>query len=220
MEKLTKEEDLFEKYYHRLRRELNNAYWHFIIYKQLDGARGKYHNELMQAPEFFSLSERSHFLDAILRVNRICDDDRESLNIFKLLNYANTNIKIFSDESFQRRKGNQGAFSSSFTLERPIIDREYISQQLKRYSAFKKTNLKKLRNRVLAHIDRDDVANDLWPYKEYQVEAEKLEMLINEIDNTLNIFGMAFDYSRYDKEFSQIAEGITNMLELIRRGIQ
>jgi hypothetical protein len=220
MEMLTKEEDIFKKYYDRLRRELHNAYWHFVIYKQLDKAREEYHNELMQAPEFFSFSERSHALDAIIRVNRICEDNQESLNIIKLLDYADTNINIFSDESYQRRKSPWGAPTNSETLNRPRIDKEFINQQRGKYLSFQKTNLKKMRNRVLAHIDRDDVIKDVLPFKQYYVEVEELEAIINDIDNTLNILGIAFDGLHFNKEFPQITEGMKNMLECIRRGLQ
>jgi hypothetical protein len=219
MRTLTKEEDIFQKYHFRLRLELNNAYWHYVIYKQLDEAREAYHNELMQAPEFFSFSERSHILDTIIRINKICDDNRYSLNIIKLLNYSKTNQRIFSDESFRKRKANWGLFSFN-SSNRPRIDAEFISQQLNRYYEFQKTNFKKLRNRVLAHIDSDDVKNDILPFKEYHVEIEELEAIINEVDNTLNILGIAFDDSHYNKEFPQITEGFKTLMETIRRGIQ
>jgi hypothetical protein len=220
METLTKKELIFKKYYDRLRVELHNAYWHFVIYKQLDKARREYPNELMQAPEFFSFSERSHILDAIIRVNRICANDRYSLNIIKLLNYAKTNQEIFSDKSYQKRKATWGTFTTSTTPNRPRIDNNFIDHQVKRFSMFRKSNLKKMRDRVLAHINRDDVKNNVLPFKEYYVEVEELEAIINEIDNTLNILGIAFDGSRYDKEFPQITEGMKNMLECIRRGLQ
>jgi hypothetical protein len=217
---LTREEDLFKKYHDRLRRELHYAYWHLIIYKQLDKARDDYKNELMQAPEFFSFSEHSHAVEVIMRINRICEDNQTSLNIVKLLDYANSNINIFSDESYRRRKSIWGTPTNNEIINRPRIEKDFISQQRQKYLSLQKTNFKKMRNRVLAHIDEDDVREDILPYREYYIEVEELETIINGIDNTLKILGIAFDGSRYDKEFPLITEGMKNMFECIRRGLQ
>jgi hypothetical protein len=217
---LTKEEDEFKKYYERLKRELHYTYWHFVIYKELDKARGEYKNELMQAPVFFSFSEHSHAVEAVMRVNRICEDNPDSVNIFRLLDYAEANPAIFSEEFYKRRKTALGVPINGEILGRPRINREFINQQREQYSLMQKTNLKKMRNKVLAHIDKDDVKYNIYQYEKYFIEPDELESLINEVDNTLSILGLAFDGSFYNKELPQITGEMKNLMETIRCGIQ
>jgi ribosomal protein L21E len=217
---LNKEEDTFKKYFEGLRRELHNAYWHYMIYKQLDKARVEYLNELLQAPVFFSLTERSHLLDSIMRVNKICEANPHSANIFQLLNYIENNLIIFSNESYKKRTSYWGLITGFENLKRPRINQKFINEQRQKYISFQNTKIKKLRNRTLAHIDIDNVINEVMPFKDYNLIVGELETIINETDNTLNTLGIAFDGSRYNKEFPQITEGMKNMFECIRRGVQ
>lgn len=214
MYKVTDEEARFKAYHDSLRRELNNAYWHFTIYKNLDKFREEYNKEMREAPEFWGLTQRAHLFDTIMRLNKICDNDKDTVNIHTLLDLAEQNVHIFTDESFTKRS----PYSSKQNL--PKIDKRVLTRHRQKYATFYKTSLRKLRNKVLAHIDKDVVVQDFLPFKEWSVDAEQIDTIINDLDNTLHLLSTAYDGSRYDKEFAYIEQGMYNVMDLIRIGLK
>jgi len=209
----TKAELRFKKYLDAIMRELHNAYWHFIIYKHLEKDRVEYQKELREAPEFWGLTQRAHLFDTIMRLNKICDDDKETINILTLLDFSKQNVHIFADESFTKRKG----YARDQNL--PKIDKSLLSEHRQKYTTFSDTNLRKLRNRVLAHIDKTIVMKDVWPFKKWSVNIAQIETIINDLDNTLNLLSTSFDGNKYIKEFTHLEQSMNVTLELMRKGI-
>lgn len=213
MKAMNKEEETFQKYFERLRLEFQNAWIHFNIYLSLKRARDRYHDALMQAPEFFALTERSHYLDSIIRVNRICDDDKRTLNMVKLLNYCKTNLRIFSDDSYRERVG----YSRIQNPDEPVIDKLYLTAQINKFLDIQESNMKALRNKALAHIDKDDVINKTLPYYEYQVSDDEIQAALDLIESSLDALGSAYANSRYPKGFPFVFDGMENMFKLLTK---
>ena len=212
--KLTDAEIQFKKYHDSLRRELNNTNWHFLIYKQLDELREEYKREMTEASVFWGLTMRSHFFDVIMRLNKICDDDKDTVNIHTLLDFAEQNVHIFKYESFDKRS----MYTRAQNL--PKIDKRFLSKHRRKYATFSKTNLKKLRNKVLAHIDKGVVMKDVLPFKEYQVDAAQIETIIDDLDDTLNLLSIAYDGSQYDKGFTELENSIKLTMDLVQAGLK
>ncbi|MFC1900540.1 hypothetical protein ACFLYN_02995 [Chloroflexota bacterium] len=212
----TKAEIRFKKYIDALRRELHNSYWHFIIYKYIEKCRVDYQNELQVAGEFWGLTQRAHLLDTIMRLNKICDNDPETINIHTLLDLAENNLDIFTGKPFYARKQNS-YYPSNQNV--PEITEELLLEHKQRYSDFSQTNLRKLRNRVLAHIDKGLVMTDFLPFEGYKVDIDQIETIINDLDNTLDLLSIAFDGSKYSREVPFLEQGMNVMMELMRKGL-
>lgn len=212
--RLTEAEIQFKKYHDRLRSELNNANWHFIIYKYLEKLKVEYKNEMLQATVFFGLTQRSHLFDVIMRLNKICEYNQETVNIHALLYFAEQHIDMFTDESFKKRSMYALAQNS------PKISKKFLSKHRKKYATFSETNLKKLRNRVLAHIDKEVVMRDILPFKDWSVDATQIETLINDLDATLDSLSIAYDGSRYNKEFTDLEDEIDIVMDALRMGLK
>lgn len=217
MYKASDEEARFKAYHDSLRRELNNANWHFTIYKHLDKLRGEYKKEMLEATVFWGLTQRSHLFDTIMRLNKICDNDKGTVNIHTLLNFAEQNVHIFTDESLNKRK-----YGSLYTRAQnlPKIDKRLLSKHRRKYATFFKTNLRKLRNRVLAHIDKDVVMKDIWPFKEWSVDNTQIITIINDLDDTLSLLSIAYDGGHYDKDFAELENSMRPMMDSIRMGLE
>ncbi len=214
MYKATDEEARFKAYHDSLRRELNNANWHFTIYKHLDKLSGEYKKEMLEAPEFWGLTQRSHLFDVVMRLNKICDNDKDSVNIHTLLDFTKQNVHIFTDESFNKRS----IYTRAQNL--PKIDKRFLSKHRRKYATFSRTNLKKLRNKVLAHIDKDVVMQDIWPFKEWAVDTAQIETIINDLDDTLHLLSIAYDGSRYDKNMLGLEHDIDLIMDSMRVGLK
>ena len=113
--KLTETEIRFKKYLEAIMRELHSAYWHFVVYKYIEKCRADYQKELQEAGEFWGLTQRAHLLDTIMRINKICDNDPETINIHTLLDLAEQNLWIFTGKPFYARKQCSLYPSSSFS---------------------------------------------------------------------------------------------------------
>ena len=213
---LTEAEIRFKKYIDALIRELHNANWHFIIYKHLEKCRTDYQKELREAGEFWGLTQRAHLLDTIMRLNKVCDNDPETINIHTLLDLAEQNLHIFTGKPFYARK--QGSFYPS-NQNVPEITKELLLEHRRRYTDFSQTNLRKLRNRVLAHIDKGLVMKDFLPFKGYKVDIDQIETIINDLDNTLDLLSIAFDGSKYSREVPFLEQGMNVMMDLMRKGL-
>lgn len=214
MYKLTDEETRFKVYLESLEREFHNAYYHFVIYNQLEIFRGEYQNELREASEFWGLTQRAHFFDVIMRLNKICDDDMETINIHMLLDYAEQHLHLFAEESFARRKG----YSRDQSL--PKINKRLLSEQRQKYITFSSTNLRKLRNRVLAHIDKGVIINDIWPFQKWAVDSTQIKTIIDQINETLNLLSLSFDSSKYINNSTHLEQSMSNTMDLIRIGLK
>lgn len=219
----TDEEVRFKTYHDSLRRELNNANWHFTVFEHLDKLRGEYKEEMLEALEFWGLTQRSHFLDTIMRLNKICDNDPDTINIHKLLNYAEQNIEIFSDESFERRQHDSVNYEIAMVMhgKNPNkIDQEYLAKSREKFAAILDTNLKKLRDKAIAHIDKEVVVKGILPFKEYQVDPSEIESIINELHATLNILSIAYDGTQYVIHLAGLDKSMLHIMDLMRLGLK
>ena len=85
-------------------RELHSAYLGFIIYKYIEKWRTDYQKELHEAGVFWGLTQRAHLIDTVMRLNKVCDNDPETINIHTLLDLAEQNLWIFTGIPFYARK--------------------------------------------------------------------------------------------------------------------
>ena len=213
MVQLSKEESHFKTYLDRIRIELNYTYMHFVVLKTIDVFIEKYQPELRVGNEFWGLTRQSHFFDVMIRLNKICDNHPDALSINSLLNFVEKNLEMFSEESFMRRN----PYSSYDDVPRITI--ELLENHRQKYEHFPQSNLKRLRNKVLAHMDITAVEQNYYPFEEWPVEIQEMEEIINNLIETINILSMAYERSRYLQGNNFVEKGMYDTMELIRLGL-
>ena len=161
----------------------------------------------------YSSAGESQFFDVMIRLNKICDNHKDAVSIFSLLEFAGMNLDIFSEESFMRR------YPYSNYDDIPRISKELLESHKKKYENFPQSNLRRLRNKVLAHMDKETVEQNYYPFEKWGVEIQEMEEIISNLVETVNLLGMAFERSRYLPGKDFIEQGMYDMMELMREGL-
>jgi len=193
----TIKEKEFEKYHEKLRNELNIANWHFTICKYLKNIGKDYLRELNQAPAFFSLTKNAHLLETIMRINRFFDKDRRKrpLTIWEFLDFVQQNLDMFSSEAFEKRVRDRGRYDEIAMRRRIEITCQKVVQDRQKLQRLPIHNLRKWRNRALAHTQKKDVLQNIDVFKEYPVEPQQIDEIIDTLHDVLNDYSAAYDAS-------------------------
>lgn len=208
-------EETFEKYHRELRGELNNANWHFTIWKYLQELRGTYHKELNQAPSFFGLTIHAHLLAALVRINKFFDRREEHLSIRKFLDFVEQNLDIFSNEAFEARMRNTGRYESYIIKEHSEITPQKVEEDRKKVDDLPVAHIRRWRNTILVHIEEGRVLRGIDIMERYPVRQRQVDDIINTLDDMLNEYLVAYDDSTWAKDLP-IKYGIKAVVDAIR----
>ena len=80
-------------------------------------------------------------------------------------------------------------------------------------------SLKAQRNRILSHINKKDIAQEVDIAKKYPVKTKQVAEIIDTLDDMLNEYSVAFDFSTHEKGLA-IEYGIDYILDAIRFKLQ
>lgn len=208
-------EEAFEKYHQELRGELNNANWHFTIWKYLQELIGTYHKELNQAPSFFGLTMHAHLLAALVRINKFFDKNEKHLSIRKFLDFIEQNLNIFSNKAFEARMRNIGKYESYIIKEHSEITLQKVEGDRKRVDDLPVSYIRKWRNTTLVHIEAERVLRSIDIMKKYPVMQRQIDDIINTLDDILNEYLVAYDASTWAKDLP-IKYEIKGVVDAIR----
>ena len=211
----TNAEETFAKYHQELRGELNNANWHFTIWKYLQELRGTYHKELNQAPSFFGLTMQAHLLAALVRINKFFDKNEKHLSIRKFLDFIEQNLDMFSNKAFEARMRNIGKYESYVIKEHSEITLQKVEEDRKRVGDLPVSYIRKWRNTVLVHIEAERVLRSIDIMKKYPVVQRQVDDIINTVDDILNEYLVAYDASTWAKDLA-VKDGIKSVVDAIR----
>ena len=211
----TNAEEIFAKYHQELRGELNNANWHFTIWKYLQELRGKYHKELNQAPSFFGLTMHAHLLATLVRINKFFDKNEKHLSIRKFLDFIEQNLDIFSNKAFEARMRNTGRYESYIIKEHSEITHQKVQQDRKKLRDLPVAPIRRWRNAILVHIETERVLRSIDIMKKYPVKQRQIDDIINTLDDMLNDYLVAYDCSTWVKDLP-IEYGIKTVVDAIR----
>jgi len=208
-------EETFQKYHEELRGELNNANWHFTIWKYLQELRGTYHKELNQAPTFFGLTMHAHLLAALVRINKFFDKNEKHLSIRKFLDFIEENLDLFSSKAFEARMRSIGRYESHIIREHSQITLEKVEEDRKRVDDLPVSCVRKWRNTILVHIEAERVLRSIDVMKTYPVRQKQVAETINTLDDILNEYLVAYDASTWAKDLP-IKNGVRAVVDAIR----
>jgi len=199
-----KAEKYFQKYYDKLIGQTINARAHLKLWERLNRYNPSYLDELNQAPHFFTLTIQAHLDDALLTLSRILDTSKPSkrgdpLCITKFLNFAEQNHEIFSTEAFRQRMMQKPDFDEHWVKSHTPITLQEIKEDKQSLESLKQTvnNLTTWRNKVIAHIDRKFLVAGKSVSKEYPLQHQQLQEVIDTLLKVLNRYSNAYNSSTY-----------------------
>lgn len=215
----TDQEETFVKYHRTLRQGLNNANWHFSIWKYLRELTQTYLHELNQAPAFFGLTMQAHYFAALMGINRFFDKQERHLSIRKFLDFAEQNLDIFSNKAFEARMRKQGTFGDRVMEQHTEITSEKVEQDRKKVNDLPVPNIRAWRNKILAHTEAESVRQQINVMREHPVKVKQVDDIINTLDDILNDYHRAYEAGTWLKDLS-FETGLQWVMDSIRFKIE
>lgn len=214
--KPSRNEQLFKEYYDKLIWETLWAHAHLKLWERLENYRTSYLKELNQAPHFFNFTMKAHLDDALLTLSRILDTSKDSLTIWKFLNFIECNKEIFSTQTFCRRKKDTPYYEDQVKSHIPITPK-VIREDRQKLENLKETmdSLNSWRDKVLAHNDRQFYLKSKISSTVYPLQLQQLEKVMDTIVGILNRYSYAYDSSTLVKKFSG-EDDIQSVMDSIR----
>jgi len=215
--KLTEAEEEFGRYHNRLRRELNDADWHFSVVEYISNASNEYLKELNQSPGFWGLTMNAHISSTLMHLNNLFGKRAKDkhLHMRSFLDFVRENLDLFSRGAFEKRLKAVNKYDERASEFDPQITAEKVEKDIEKLKKLPISGLKSWRNRILSHIDKDSVKEDIDIAKKYPVKTKHLAEIIETLHNMLNEYCLAFDFSTHSKDLS-IENGIEYILEAVR----
>ena len=200
---LSQKERLFQKYYDRLIWETLHARAHLKLWERLEKFKAtSYLDELNQARHFFTFTIKAHLDDVLLTLSRILDRHEDSLSIWKLLNFAGQNREMFSTQAFRQRMIQKPNYDEHWAKSHKPIALEEINEDRQKLERLEKTvdNLTIWRHKVIAHIDRQFLLTGKIVSKEYPLQHQQLQEVIDTLFKILDRYSGAYNSSSYLEE--------------------
>lgn len=219
--KMLEAEEEFRRYHDRLWRELDKADMHFSVVKYISNASKEYLQELNQAPGFWGLTMTAHIFSTLMHLNNLFGKGAKEkhLHMRSFLDFVKENLDIFSRESFEKRlkavnkyDGRASEFDSQITAEK-------VEKDIEKLKKLPISSLKAWRNKILSHIDKNDIARNIDIAKKYPVKTTHLAEIIETLDKMLNGYSSAFDFSGHIRGLAT-EDGIKYILDVIRSSLQ
>lgn len=161
-----------------------------------------------------------------MTLSRILDRRRrgDPLSIWKLLDFAEQNLGIFSNEAFSQRMKQKPDYEkySEYQVEShtPITQKEIEEDKQKLLSLEHIIdNLIIWRDKVIAHIDRRFLLKGRIVSKEYPLQRQKLEEVIQALIGILNRYSAAYESSTFLEKFPG-EDDVQYIMDSIRFNIQ
>jgi hypothetical protein len=219
---LSQKERLFQKYYDRLIVEALHAGAHLNLWERLEKYKAtSYIDELNQAPYFYTFTTKAHLENVLVTLSRILDRHEDSLSIWKFLDFAEQNRKIFSTGVFQQRMIQKPDYDEYWVKSHTPITLQEIEDDRERLAKLEQTvkNLDKWRNKVIAHTDRQFLLAGKIVSKEYPLQLQQLQEVIDTLFEILNRYSGAYDSSSYAEGYPG-EDDIQFVMDCIRFYIQ
>lgn len=208
-------EKRYVAYYRKLIQELLWADLHFKLWQRLGGLR----KGMPIGITFFSASQKAHY-DAMLgHLFRVLDTNSKSLSIWKFLNYAESNIKIFSTQAFvqRNRKDTNSDYRSKYHV--PATNKNLKDDRIRLAELEEQLKvLKQLRDKVYAHADIRLIRSDS-EVRLRKLTIQETEKLITTVFEIIQRYSIAYDKSGYSRKWMD-EDDINAVVEILNEGIQ
>lgn len=177
-----KNADEFHKLLFALAGELVDAKIQFNLFQDLSACRSEYFTEFAQSNTFWSFTFQAHLDTALMRLCRVFDMHRSSLNLRTLILTVKENLHLFEEEGFRERlKGNPFVDSLAETYRVP--SEAAIQGDLDFLDITKNPLVKKLviwRDKHFAHRDPSSVLNPKELTTRYPLRFTEIDELLKQ----------------------------------------
>jgi hypothetical protein len=200
---LPQAEKYFQKYHKKLIWETQNTRAHLELWERLERYKSSHLKELNQAPHFFTFTIKAHLDDALLILSRILDRHEDSLSIWKFLNFVEQNCQIFSTEAFRQRMMQKPDYDEHWTKSHEPITSKEINEDRQKLAKLEHviSNIKKWRDKLIAHMDHNVITKNKVISKEYPLKRQQLQEVIDTLFKILNRYSRAYNSSTYLEKF-------------------
>jgi len=210
----TAKEKEFVKYHERLRDELNRANWHFRICKHLRELGRTYRDEMNVAPAFFKLTMDAHLLATAMRLIKFFDKEKSALTIYGFLSFVKQSLDILSKEALEKRMHSKEGCEIAMRT-RTEMTRQIVEEDIERVKQLPINNLKSLRNKALAHIEKAYVLKDINAFEQHPLLTNDIDEVISTLDEMLNRYSVAYEGVSWYKGLS-LEYGMQYVVDAIR----
>jgi hypothetical protein len=168
---------------------------------------------------FFAASQKAHYDAMLAHLFRVLDTNSQSLSIWKFLNYAESNIKIFSTQAFAQRNrkdtdsDNRAKYHVPATVENLKDDRKRLTELEEQLKA-----LKQLRDKVYAHADLKLIRSNS-EVRLRKLTMQEIEKLITTVFEIVERYSTAFDKSGYSRKWMR-EDDINDVMNILNESLQ
>ncbi len=173
--------------------------------KSLNSAFVDYNEEVNRAPAFFSITYKSLILTLVITTAKLFDSNNPNTkNILKLLNRCASNITIFPKE-LQTSYINCDNESDNYIEKQKINVSVEIENFKKEYERLDISALKKYRNKIYAHNDKEYFI-DKSDLKKMPLKYDDIEELLEFANEVCNRILVILDRRSYMTQSSNIED--------------
>jgi len=218
---LTEAEEEFSRYHERLRRELDIANWHFSVVKHISNVAKDYLQELNQSPAFWWLTRNAHMYSVLMRLNNFFGKEAKEkhLHMDSFLDFIRQNLSIFSNQAFEKRLRKEDRYDELAKNYNSEITGEKVERDKQKLRDLPIASLKAQRNRILSHINKKDIAQEVDIAKKYPIKINHIDKIIDTLHEMLNEYCLAYDFSTHSKDLT-IEHGIQYIVDAVRFKLQ
>ena len=193
----------FESWRSALAERLDHADANLKAWLAIEGYRQEHVAELNIAPAFWSLTMRAHLHAGLLDLATLVDRNRQSISIYRLLDYVEEYQELFSDRAYENRLRTQsihGKRLEEMVRDRRRVTEEKICEDRTAIADFDKDikNLRGGRNKVLAHVDEEFLRKGKSVDQVYPLLRTRTFAALTTFGDIFNFYSDAYDSSTYD----------------------
>jgi hypothetical protein len=221
-QKITAKEEEFIRYHRVLRGEVDNANWHFQAWKALWRLMESHIEEFNVAHTFFRLTMRAHLLEAVLRLDKICRQGEDGMNMFVFLDFVRKNLDIFTAQSADTGKHSEREYDIEAELIAEVallITPGVVEGHIQQIEALPLAKLEAWKDNALDYIDMKRAKGHIKVLEESPVDIEEVDRIIGTLHDILNVYSASYDGQVWEKDLL-FEHGIQNMMEAFKVGRQ
>jgi hypothetical protein len=189
-------ETQFVVYLKKLRNELDTAYTHYEIAKTLRTFRVERHADFSEAITFFQETINANLFSTIMTICRFMDTSSDCLQLNAFFKLLRNNLEIFSNEAYKKRLLDKGTNSGDLKhwvnihleITQKIVDDDEV-----KFKNLPVTNIRKWRNKKLAHIDKKRAISNSDIMKTNPVTVKEIDDILITLNDVLNRYSSSFD---------------------------
>jgi hypothetical protein len=213
---MKKPDQYFQSYRTHLTEEIIKLTSFISLYQNIDSKMKSHLRELNVAPAFFGLVQESLYSSIIIWIYKLFDPGGER-GFVNFLRWVQSNIGLFSKDSFCKRKNYKDDHWIFTRLDWKPITKDDVTEDLQRIERIPVLgSVKKQRDQFYAHFDKKFFFNQPQLHTESPIKMNDLNEIVSLMDELLNKYSTAYDGRGYSTIPVNISD-MDHLLSLLRQ---